>query len=389
MELFTGSMELCTPAGKTLSTCTPGTNRRVSGMELCTPFTSCTKRLSNMDLCTGTNRRISGMELCTPNTGSYKKPLTTEPCTPYTSCTKLSNMDLCTPYVDTYRRTSSCMELCTPFAEIKSVIHDPCTPYTDNRFTSMDLYTPCTNTQGLSNIRLSMKDIARKSVRFHLASPEHNTDHDLQDDHDGQNGHGQDHLKNGDEFYRLDYSVIQTNVVNSMDKNLIEEVLTAFQEVNMCSEPRSEAASVKEGAALDTEAGKERAACKEGASDKEEAAFNTKVCNEGASDKEGAAFCTEACKEASDKGEAFDTDACNEGAAFDAKACKEAASVKEGGVLDAEVLYKEDALVLEAVEFEKSAVSLDPAEASNSIEANLTYWVTWPRPVKGFSDLPF
>ena len=354
MELFTGSMELCTPAGKTLSTCTPGTNRRVSGMELCTPFTSCTKRLSNMDLCSGTNRRISGMELCTPNTGSYKKPLTTEPCTPYTSCTKLSNMDLCTPYVDTYRRTSSCMELCTPFAEIKSVIHDTCTPYTDNRFTSMDLCTPCTNTQGLSNIRLSMKDIARKSVRFHLASPEHITDHDLQDDHEGQ-----DDLK-----------------------NLIEEVLTTFQEVNMCSEPRSEAASVKEGAALDTEAGKDRAACKG-------AAFNTKACNEGASDKEGAAFGTEAFKEASDKGEAFDTDACNEGAAFDAKACKEAASVKEGGVLDAEVLYKEDALVLEAVEFEKSAVSLDPAQASNSIEANLTYWVTWPRPVKGFSDLPF
>ena len=347
MELCTGSMELCTPAGKTLSTCTPGTNRRISGMELCTPFTSCTKRLSNMDLCTGTNRRISGMELCTPNIGNYKRPLSTEPCTPYTSCTKLSNMDLCTPYVDTYRRTSTCMELCSPFAEIKSVNHDPCTPYTENRFTSMDLCTPCTNTQGLSNIRLSMKDIARKSVRFHLASPEHNTDHDLQDDHDGQNDHGQDDHEKGYEYDRKDYSVNYTNVVDSMNKDLIEEVLTTFQKVNMCSETRSEAASDKEGAALDTEA------CKE------EAAFNTDTCKLVFSDKEEAAF---------------DTETCIEGAAFDAETCK--------------VYYEKDVLVKEAVEVEKSAVNLEPAEASILIETNLTYWVTWPRPVKGFSDLP-
>ena len=145
-------MELCTPA------------YRASYMELCTPA----HRTSSMEMCTPAYR-TSSMELCTPAYG------TMEACTPaYRTGSKGSYMELCTP---AYQAAS--MELCTPACCVSRV--NSCTPGDSLLCTApLEICTPaggsgtvhdtCTGYLKSDPCSLSLQDVhtplLRKSVRF-------------------------------------------------------------------------------------------------------------------------------------------------------------------------------------------------------------------------------
>ena len=143
------------------------------------------------------------MELCTP-VESVRST-----CTPGTN-RRSSGMELCTPFTENtwtpryqVNKGVSTMDLCTPYSQsTRSESMELCTPYTnptilplatENKLTSLEMCTPCSETDLIR--RGNLRNSTEKSVRFLLSSPEYrNTRGTIRSDQGSFNSSDPDHI---------------------------------------------------------------------------------------------------------------------------------------------------------------------------------------------------